>query len=266
MQAYSDLRRGEALLENVALSLLPQITKTLGNQISHPGLRQKCWHSQPQISGGFPPPQTLAKMFVSTIATGWCFFFFIKSKQSSTNNYGISWLLFFRRESLCGRVCKQQLWDGDAWCCDSGSDHCPLSSETWHWTLRGQSPPRQLPPAASALMIQQHPGVCSPRLPSLPFFPPFSSPPRSLLSTPSFPISLIFSLSRPSVLSRAPCVTRIIKTNTDLILVSNPVVLFFLLTGPGACWVLGVHSHTAPPPGLFLDFKQSGASHMVGKE
>lgn len=96
-------------------------------------------------------------------------------------------------------------------------------------------------------------------------FPPFSSPPRSLLFTPSLPISLIFSLSRPSVLSRAPCVTRIIKTNTDLILVSNPVVLFFLLTGPGACWVLGVHSHTAPPPGLFLDFKQSGASHMVGK-
>lgn len=81
---------------------------------------------------GFPP-QTLAKMFVSTIATGRCFdffCFFIKSKQSSTNNYGISWLLFFRRESLCGRVCKQQLWDVDAWCCDSGSDHCPLSSET----------------------------------------------------------------------------------------------------------------------------------------
>lgn len=57
-----------------------------------------------------------------------------------------------------------------------------------------------------------------------------------------------------------------IKTNTDLILVFNPIVLF-LLTGPGARSVLDDLGATAPPLSwLFLDFKHSETSQRVGKE
>lgn len=149
----------------------------------------------------------------------------------------------------------EQLWDIFVLCCDSGSDHCPLGSETWHWTLKGQAPPRQLPPPASGLMIQPQPEVRSPRLPSPPFYPSFPSSPQSLPLTPSLPLSLIFSLCRLSVLPRAPCVTRIIKTNTDLIFVSNPIVLFFSSHRP--CSMLGIRCPQphCTPTGTVLRFQ-----------
>lgn len=87
-----------------------------------------------------------------------------------------------------------------------------------------------------------------------PLTPAAPSPLRSLLSfsprllplTPFLPLSLIFSLCRLSELSRAPCVTRIIKTNTDLILIPNPIVLFFSSHRP--CSMLGIRCPQPPPP------------------
>lgn len=106
-----------------------------------------------------------------------------------------------------------------------------LGLETWQWTLKGQPPPRQL---------SLQPSLHYPAIAWGPITP-------AALPVSLFPFLLLFhylclllSLSLPSsfsrflspgslypVLSRAPCVTRLIKTNTDPILVSNPIVLFF---------------------------------------
>lgn len=109
-------------------------------------------------------------------------------------------------------------------CWDSGSDHCPLGLETWQWTLKGQPPPRQLPLQPLVSLSSHSLGTTHP---GCPLCLSFSPSPSLLLSL--FPF-LSFSLSPGSLypaISRAPCVTRMIKTNTDLILVFNPIVLFF---------------------------------------
>lgn len=81
-------------------------------------------------------------------------------------------------------------------------------------------------PLSSHCLGTNHPGC--PLCLSFPLFllVRYLSPSLSLLQS----LFLSFSLSPGSlhlVLSRAPCVTRLIKTNTDPILLSNPIVLFF---------------------------------------
>lgn len=63
--------------------------------------------------------------------------------------------------------------------------------------------------------------------------------------------------SRYILLSRAPCVTRLIKTNTDPIFLSNPIVPFFPLPSPGACMVLGILGAIRPrlPPPFVTDLR-----------
>lgn len=98
----------------------------------------------------------------------------------------------------------------------------------------GQSTPQTTSPPASALIILLQPGDHSPRLPSVyllfPFFSFFFSPLSAPAICSSDPLFLLFCHPRPTLprpVSRAPRVTGMIKTNTDLILVPNPIVLFF---------------------------------------
>lgn len=118
-------------------------------------------------------------------------------------------------------------------CWDSGSDHSPLGLETWQWTLRGQPPPRQLPLQPLVSLCSHSLGTTHPGCPLCLCLFPFSFTIclfYTLSLSPSLFPFLSFSLSPGSLypaLSRAPRVTRMIKTNSDLILVSNPIVLFF---------------------------------------
>lgn len=171
----------------------------------------------------------------------------------------------FFKDSLC-RICKQSSFGTYLSCVvivEVTIVHSVWRPDTELWKARhlpDSSPLQPLVSWSSHSLGSAHPGC------PLPFFPSFPSPLQSLPLTPSLPLSLIFSLCRLSVLSRAHCVTRIIKTNSDLILVSNPIVLFFSSHRP--CSMLGIRCPQphCPPPGLFFDFKKSGVSHMVGKE
>lgn len=102
-------------------------------------------------------------------------------------------------------------------------------SELW----KTSHPPDSFPSGLQSPLSSHSLGTNHPDCPLCLFFSfPFSFTiclPHSLSNF----LFLSFSLSPCSlysVLSRAPCVTRLIKTNTDPILVSNPIVLFFFST------------------------------------
>lgn len=133
-----------------------------------------------------------------------------KQTHNRLSNVGSgSWIVEVTTVLLVWRP-DSELWE---------ASHLPDSfpSSLWsHYPAVAWGPltPAALSVSLFPLLLPFH--YLSPLLPFSSSFSPFSLSPGSLCP----------------VLSRAPCVTRMIKTNTDLILVSNPIVLFFFSPAP----------------------------------
>lgn len=143
---------------------------------------------------GFPP-QTLAKMFVSTIATGRCFGFFLENPNSPpqiiTGFHGCSFSV--EGPFVAGFVSSSfGTWMPGVVIVEVTTVRSVRRPDTELWEashLPDSFPLQPLLSWFSDTLGSAHPGC--PRSLS---FPPFSSPPRSLLFTPSFQF-LSFSLS-----------------------------------------------------------------------
>lgn len=209
----------------IFFSSVPKFTKTFGNQIAHTKTRQLTFPVSDFNNFIWIPPQHKTNKAMSCCG----------SKSLLTDNSSIWWVLL-SSEALfvrwfAGVVCGKQT--SHTACLENvGWWKWPLSLWFGDLTVNSERPAtsQTASPTASSL---HYPAIAwGPIAPAALFASLFPFlllfPSLSPLLSPF--LFFTFSLSPgclSPVLLRAPCVTRLIKTNTDPILVSNPIVLFF---------------------------------------